>query len=166
LVVVFALGEGWGLYLLLRESTLAIWALITWMAGVVVGIVEDAAVIGLIQQVAETYPSANPAQRDALRMAAGGAFETIKVQQCVSVILCSTMAYCIFSMVGYRLRRIPLWLCIVGVLSGITTGLFTLGHVLPGLQPMQPLLENGYTFMVIWDFSVGVLLLSAANRVN
>lgn len=165
-LAVFALGEGVGLYFLLRKSRLAMWALLAWVVGLVIGIVEDSAVIALVNQVSSIYPEATDGLRESMLFTVGVAFETIKVQQFVAIILCSTVSYCVFSIVGYRARLMPLWLCVVGVLSGVTTGCFTFCNVAPGFEHVQPMFENGFVLMVIWDFAVGMLLFSSANKLS
>ena len=63
-VAVFGIGEGLGLYFLLRHSPLAFWAAVAWVVGLTVGIVEDAAVIALINEVASMYPMASETSRE------------------------------------------------------------------------------------------------------
>ncbi len=163
-VAVFALGEGLGLYFLLRKSPLALWALIAWIVGLTIGIVEDSAVIAIINQVSHSYPQASDDLRDSMLFTTGVAFETIKIQQFVSILLCCTISYSVFSVVGYLARQIPLWMCVVGILAGVTIGGYAFCNITPGFDRIQPLFENGFTLMVIWDFSVGVLLLASAKK--
>ena len=165
-VAVFGLGEGVGLYFLLRKSPLAIWALIAWLVGLTIGIVEDSAVIALVVQVSHTFPGASDSLRDSMLFTSGVAFETIKVQQFVAILLCCPFSYSVFSIVGYRARLMPLWMCIVGVLGGVMIGCFAFCNIASGFDRVQPLFENGFTLMVIWDFAVGVLLLSSAKRLS
>lgn len=153
-----------GLYFLLRKSPLAIWALITWIVGLTIGIAEDSSVIAIIHQVSQVYPEASDRLRDSMLITAGVAFESIKVQQFISILLCSTISYSVFSVVGYRTGQMPLWLCIVGILSGATTGGFAFCNVAPAFDHFQPMLENGFALMVVWDFTVGLLLLSSGSK--
>ena len=104
--------------------------------------------------------------RDSILFSAGLAFETIKVQQFISILLCGTVAYSLFSIVGYRARKIPLWLCIVGVLGGATAGCFGFCNVVPRLAHLAVIFENGFVLLVIWDIAIGVLLLKAAKKVT
>lgn len=162
-VAVIAVGEGLGLYFLLKDSPWALWALIAWILGLAIGILEDAAVIALVDKVATTYPSASDPLRDSILFTTGIAFETIKLQQFVSLLLCCSVGYSLFSIVGYRLRRLPLWLCLVGILGGITTGCFGFCNVL-GFDQGAQICENGFALLAIWDITVGIMLLSLANK--
>ncbi len=164
-VAVFAVGEGLGLYFLLRSSPLAIWALVAWILGLSIGIVEDAAVIALIEQVARMYPVATEASRDSMFFAARLAFETIKIQQFVANILCSGVGLFLFGVVGLRSKVIPRRLCIIGVLAAVTTGwCFGFCNVVLDSDQGVVLFENGFALLVIWDLAVGILLLSAATK--
>lgn len=165
-LAVFGMGEGLGLYYLLRESPLAIWTLIAWIVGLAIGVVEDAAVIAIVNQVAAASFDSSAGLNDAFVFTAGLAFETIKTQQFVSILLCSTLGYCLFSIIGYRAGKLPLWLCIVGILGGVTTGLFGFCNVVPSFEQTAAILENGFGLLVVWDIGIGILLLSAAKRVS
>ncbi len=163
LLAIFGVGEGLGLYFLLRRSPLAIWALIAWMIGLTIGIVEDAAVIAVINQAASIDPGASDAVRDCVLVTTATAVESIKVQQFVSLLLCATVGYCVFSIVGYRSRKLPLWLYIVGIVGGVTTGCFGFCNAVPGLDHLVAPLENGFALLIVWDAAIGILLLSSAR---
>ena len=43
-------------------------------------------------------------------------------------------------------------------------GCFGFCNVVPGLEDGVPLLENGFALVVIWDLTVGIVLLSPSTR--
>ncbi len=164
-VAIFAIGEGLGLYFLMRNSSLALWAVIAWIVGLMVGIVEDAAVIGLINHVVSVYPVATETSRESMLFATGLSFETIKIQQFISLLLSVGVGGLLFSVVGWRSRALPRWLCIVGILAAVTTGwCFGLCNVVLDSEDAALLFENGFALVVIWDLTVGIVLLSSATN--
>ena len=156
LLAVFAIGEGIGLLFFLKKSPWTIWAFVAWTVGLSVGIVEDCAVIAIVNRA----PALHLAAQDTTLLATSIELESIKVQQFVSLLISSTFACTLFSIEGYRQRVFSLWLCVVGVLSGLAIAAYGLCNIFASLEIFQPLFENGFSLMVVWDAWVGVTLLS------
>ena len=63
----FVLGEGLGLYYLTRPvGSMALWAMVVFSAGILVGIVQDAAVVAFVGQFPTDYVGADTTTRSRL----------------------------------------------------------------------------------------------------
>ena len=84
----FVLGEGLGLYYLTRPvGSMALWALVVFSAGILVGIVQDAALVAFVGQFPTDYAGADTTTRSALEPVARTFGAIIGVQQAVANIL-------------------------------------------------------------------------------
>src|SRR3990172_454436 len=85
---VFAVGEGVGLYYLTRPArSIALWALVAFSAGILIGIVQDAAVVAFVRQFPSDYAAADAMTRRALEPLARTVVAIIDVQQAVANVL-------------------------------------------------------------------------------
>lgn len=61
---IFAVGEGVGLYHLTRPArSIALWALVAWSAGILTGVVQDAAMVAFVRQFPADYAAADAPTR-------------------------------------------------------------------------------------------------------
>src|SRR5262249_1679920 len=68
---VFALAEGFGLYLVLRRAgTFVAWAAAAWFSGLIIGIVDDVLVVAVVGRLVPAYAAADAATRPALEVVA------------------------------------------------------------------------------------------------
>src|SRR5687767_14804130 len=64
---IFGVGEGVGLYYLTRRAAnVALWGLVAFSAGVLIAVVQDAAVVALVRQFPTDYAAADDTTRLAL----------------------------------------------------------------------------------------------------
>jgi hypothetical protein len=159
---VFATGEGVGLYYLTRRSSnLALWALVAWLTGAVVGIVQDAMVVAFVHRFPADYAAADAATRVILEPLARNLLAVVDVQQSVANLLLG-IGVALYSVASLRLRAAPIGFAFLGI-PAAAAGLFyalviASGRQLAGLQPVA---EQLFGLVVVWDLWAGIVMLRA-----
>ncbi len=161
LVAIFALGEGLGLYYLVRRTGgIAVWALGAWSVGLIIGIVEDAMVVALVDQFSIDYAAADESSRGALAVSAKTYDAIIRLQQFVANALGSGVGLGLFAIAGLRTARLPRWLAVVGLVAAVGVGwVFGIVNVFDRSAETVAMYENAFALLVVWDIGIGVTLL-------
>jgi hypothetical protein len=153
-------GRALGLYYLTRPvGSMALWALVAFSAGILVGIVQDAAVVAFVGQFPTDYAGADTTTRSALEPIARTFGAIIGVQQAVANILLG-FGVALYALAvlrtGVASRRFGLFGLVsaaVSVLFGIVTA------TAPRFTDFGPLAEQLFGFVVLWDLWAAFVML-------
>lgn len=162
---VFATGEGVGLYYLTRRSSnFALWALVAWFTGAVVGIVQDAIVVAFVHRFPADYAAADAPTRVLLEPLARNVLAVVDVQQSVANLLLG-IGVALYSVASLRTRTAPIGFALFGITAAAAGVLYALvitsGQQLAGLQPLA---EQVFGLVVVWDVWAGIVMLRARRR--
>jgi len=162
---VFATGEGVGLYYLTRRSSnIALWALVAWFTGIVVGIVQDAIVVAFVHRFPADYAAANAATRVILEPLARNVLAIVDVQQSVANVLLS-IGVALYSVSILRTRTAIIGFGLFGIPAAAAGVFYALVIVSgPQLAGLQPLAEQIFGLVVLWDIWAGIVMLRARRR--
>ncbi len=157
---VFAVGQGVGLYYLTRPARrVALWALVAFSSGILVGIVQDAAVVAFVRQFPTEYGAADAATRPALESLGRTVSATIGVQQAVSNVLLG-VGVALYSVAVLRAGVASTWFGLSGFVAaaaGVLFGVVTAAA--PHLGEFQEVAEHAFGLVVLWDLWAAVVLL-------
>lgn len=160
LYAIFAVGEGIGLYYLTRRTNgVALWALVAFSAGILVGIVQDATSVALVRQFPTDYARADATTRLALEPMARMVGATIAVQQSVANLLLG-IGGALYSAAVLRGRTVSRWFGMLGfvaALASVLLGIVT--ATAPRLAALQAFAEHAFGFVVLWDLWAGLIML-------
>ena len=163
---VFATGEGVGLYYLTRRSrNLALWALVAWLTGAVVGIVQDAIVVAFVHRFPADYAAADTATRVILEPLARNVLAIVDVQQSVANFMLG-IGVALYSVASLRLRAAPIGFGLFGIpaaAAGVLDALVIASR--RQLAGLQPLAEQLFGLVVLWDIWAGIVMLRARRSV-
>jgi hypothetical protein len=157
--VVFALGEGVGLYYLTRPARgLALWALVAFSAGIIVGIVQDAASVAFVAHFPTDYAAADAATRLALEPLARMVSATIEVQQSIANLLLGAGG-ALYSAAILRTGVASRWFGVFGLLAATAIIFFAVvTAAAPRFDDIQPLAEQLFGLVVFWDLWAGIVM--------
>lgn len=158
--VVFAVGEGVGLYFLTRGAgSLALWAFVAYFAGALTGIVQDATIVAFVHQFPTDYAAADAATRVTLEPLARMVVAMVGVQQSVANVLLG-IGVALYSIAIFRTRVATKWFALLGLLSAAACVFYALVTAsAPHLAGLQPLAEHLFGFAVFWDLWAGIIML-------
>ena len=162
LVAIFAVGEGVGLYVLLRRAGSVVgWAIVAWMLGLCIGIVEDGIVLGVVSRLGADYAQAAPPAQAGILAVSPTIDMIIRVQQFTANALSSGVGLLLFALGGLKTKLLPGWLTAIGLAASILVG-WGYGLVsLTGAGGQGALMatESAFGLLVVWDVAVGIILL-------
>jgi hypothetical protein len=162
---VFGIGEGIGLYYLTRPAgSIALWALVAFSSGILVGIVQDAAVVAFVRQFPTEYAAADATTRPAQESLARTVGAIIGVQQAVANMLlgAGVALYC-----GAILRTgvASKWFGLLGALAATASAFFgVVTAAAPHLDEFRLVAEHAFGLVVVWDLWAAVVLLTRGTR--
>src|SRR5262245_60907813 len=149
---VCVIGEGVGLYYLTRPANgVALWAFAAFSAGILVGVVQDAAVVGFVRQFPSDYTAADATTRRALEPLGRTVAAIIAVQQAVANVLLG-VGGALYSIAILRGRVLGKWFGACGILAAAMAIVY--GVVMaaaPRLDKFQLLAEQTFGLVVVWD---------------
>ena len=157
---IFAVGEGIGLYFLTRRTNvIALWALVAFSAGILIGVVQDATSVALVRQFPTDYALADATARQTLEPIARMVGATIAVQQSIANLLLGIGA-ALYSAAVLRGRTASRWFGIVGFTGAAASVLFGIvTATAPRLAALQAFAEHAFGFVVLWDLWAGLIML-------
>jgi hypothetical protein len=157
---VFAAGEGIGLYYLTRPAgSIAVWALVAFSAGILIGIVQDAAAVAFVQQFPGDYATANAATRLALEPMARAEAAIVGVQQAVANVLLG-VGGALYSIAVLRTRVAPRWFGLLGLMAATAIIFFAVvTAAAPHFDGLKALAEQLFGSVVLWDLCAGIVML-------
>jgi Domain of unknown function (DUF4386) len=157
---VFAVGEGVGLYYLTRPArSIALWALVAFSAGILIGIVQDATVVAFVRQFPADYRAADATTRLALEPLARMMGAMIGVQQAVANVLLG-VGGALYSVAILRTGVASRWLGLLGVMAAVASvflGVVTAAA--PRFGELQAFAEQLFGLVVLWDLWAGIVML-------
>ena len=157
---IFAVGEGIGLYYLTRRTNaVALWALVAFSAGILVGIVQDATSVAFVRQFPADYAHADATTRLTLEPLARMVGATIAVQQSVANLLLG-IGGALYSVAVLRGRTASRWFGIVGLIAALASVLMGIvTAAAPRLTSLRGFAEHAFGFVVLWDLWAGFIML-------
>src|SRR5262249_52910508 len=158
---IFALAEGFGLYLLLRRAgAFVAAALAAWLCGLVIGISTDVLTLTLVVRLAPEYAAAGEAARPALEALARVLDSYIGLMQVVCEALVSVVGLSLFALAVLQSGVAPRWLGWVGLAAAALVGLvYRPLNTLGGDSPPVALAGSlGFMLSAIWDVGMGLTL--------
>jgi hypothetical protein len=162
---VFVVGEGIGLYYLARAAKgLALWGLVAFSVGIVVGIVQDAAVVSFVHQFPIDYAAADLSARPTLEALGRTVWTTIRVQQAVANVLLG-LGVVLYSLAVLRARVVSRGFGMVGVIAGIASVFFGVVTAVPDLPELQEAAERIFGLVVLWDLWAGIVMFGFRKHV-
>ena len=157
---IFAVGEGIGLYYLTRPAkSIALWALVAFSAGILIGIAQDAVMVAFVRQLPTDYAAANAAAHLTLEPLARMIGALVAVQQSVSNVLLG-VGGARYSTAILRDRLASRWFGAFGMVAAsasVFMGFVTAAA--PHLRGLQSFAEHAFGLVVLWDLWAGVVLL-------
>jgi len=161
---IFVVGEGVGLYYLTRPAgSMALWALVAFSSGILIGIVQDAAVVAFVRQFPTDYAGADTATRVALEPFARTVVGIVGVQQAVANVLLA-FGGALYSLAVLRTGVASRWFGLFGLVAAAATALF--GFVTataPRFSEFEPLAEQLFGFAVLWDLWAAIVMLGVRD---
>ncbi|OFW08348.1 MAG: hypothetical protein A3H96_21570 [Acidobacteria bacterium RIFCSPLOWO2_02_FULL_67_36] len=157
---VFAVGEGVGLYYLTRPArSIALWALVAFSAGILIGIVQDAAVVAFVRQFPSDYAAADAMTRRALEPLARTVVAIIDVQQAVANVLLG-VGGALYSVAILRTGVASRWFGLLGVPAAVASVFFgVVTAAAPRLSELQAVAEYAFGLVVLWDLGAAIVML-------
>jgi hypothetical protein len=158
LYAIFAVGEGVGLYYLTRPAgSLALWALVAWSVAIVIGIVQDAALVAFVQQFPTEYAGADETTRLALEPLARTLSTLIGVQQSVANALLG-ISVTLYSVAILRTGVVSRWFGAFGFASAAASLSFAVVTAF-ALASFRTGVEHAFGLVVAWDAWAGIVML-------
>ena len=157
---VFAVGEGVGLYYLTRPArSIALWALVSFSAGILIGIVQDAAAVAFVRQFPTDYGAADAATRLALQPLGRTVMAIISVQQAVANVLLGVGGG-LYSVAILRTGVASKGFGFLGVVAAGASVFFgVVTAAAPRFDEFQLLAERAFGFVVLWDLLAAMVML-------
>jgi hypothetical protein len=157
---VFVVGEGLGLYYLTRQvGAMALWAFVVFSAGIIVGIVQDAAVVAFVRQFPTDYARADATTRLALEPFARTVWAIIAVQQAVANTLLGE-AGALNSLAVLRTGVASRWFGRFGLVAAAAGVVFAVvTAAAPHLHQFERFAEHLFGLVVLWDLWAAVVML-------
>jgi hypothetical protein len=159
---VFVVGESVGLYYLTRSAkSLSLWGLVAFSTGILVGIVQDAALVAFVRQFPIDYAAADTAARPTLEALGRMVGAIVSVQQAVANVLLG-LGVALYSFAVLRTGVASKWFGLVGVIAAAASvGFGIVTAAAPRLIEFQLLAEQLFGVAVLWDLWAGVVMLGA-----
>ena len=163
--VVFAVGEGVGLYFLTRGAGgPALWAFVSYLVGAITGIVQDATIVAFVHQFPTDYAAADAATRVTLEPLARMVVAVVDVQQSVANVLLG-LGVGLYSIAILRTRVATKWFALLGLFAAAASMFYALVTAsAPRLDGLQPPAEHLFGFAVFWDLWAGIIMLGFRPR--
>ena len=157
---VFVVGEGVGLYYLTRPArSIALWALVTFSTGILIGIVQDAAVVAFVRQFPTDYRAADAATRLALEPLGRTVGAIVSVQQAVANVLLGVGGG-LYSVAILRTGVASKGFGLLGVVAAGASVFFGIvTAAAPRLDEFQVLAERAFGLVVFWDLVAAMVML-------
>ena len=157
---VLAVGEGIGLYYLTRPArSIALWALVAFSAGILIGIVQDAAVVAFVRQFPTDYRIADAATRLALEPLGRTVGGIISVQQAVANVLLG-VGGALYSVAILRTGVASKGFGLLGVVAAGASVFFGIvTAAAPRFDGFQLLAERAFGLVVLWDLLAAMVML-------
>ena len=161
---IFVVGEGLGLYYLTRQiGGMALWAFVAFTSGILVGIVQDAAVVAFVRQFPSDYGGADAATRLALEPFARTVGAVIGVQQAVSNTLLG-FGVALFSLAVLRTGVASRPFGLFGLLAAAASVWFgVITATAPRFRAFEPVAEQLYGLAVIWDLWAAIVMMGVRD---
>jgi hypothetical protein len=161
---VLAIPEGVGLYVLTRRARRsALWALAMWIAGSLVGVVQDAAVVRFVVRWPLDYAAADAATRPVLERLARETLDAVSLQQSVANLLLS-VSVVLYCRAIQRTAAAPAAFAGWGYVSA-AAGIFYAAVAVAGPNgaAWHAWAERAFGLVVMWDMWAAFVLLGAAS---
>lgn len=156
---VLAVGQGVGLYLLTRGTgQLALWAGAAFFAGIGVGIVQDAAVVGFIAQFPIEYVAADGAVRAGLESQGRIALAMILAAQTIANLLLG-VGVALFAAALLRRRNVSAAFGVAGCVAAAAAIFYGVVVATPPLAEYRAAAEQVFGLVVLWDLWAGVVMI-------
>jgi hypothetical protein len=142
---------------------MALWALVAFSSGILIGIVQDAAVVAFVRQFPTDYARADTTTRAALEPFARTMGAIVGVQQAVANVLLG-LGGALYSLAVLRAGVASRWFGLFGLVAAAATLLF--GFVTataPNFSGFEPLAEQMYGFAVLWDLWAAIVMLGVRD---
>ena len=138
---------------------MALWALVVFSAGILVGIVQDAAIVAFVGQFPTDYAGANPTTRSALEPMARTFGAIIGVQQATANILLG-FGVALYALTVLRTGVASKSFGVFGFASAAASVLFGIvTATAPRFSDFEPLAEQLFGFVVLWDLWAAFVML-------
>jgi hypothetical protein len=157
---VFAIGQGVGLYYLTRPArNLARWGLVAFAAGIVIGVLQDAAFVGFVHTFPREYAAADATTRLALEPIARTLDAIAGMQQAVANMLLG-VGVALYSSAVLRGGVASKWFGLFGLIAASASVFYgAVTAAAPRLDEWQMLAEQAFGLVVFWDLAAGVIML-------
>ncbi len=162
---VFVVGEGVGLYYLTRPARgNALWALVAFSSGILIGIAQDATMVAFVRQFPTEYEAAEATTRPALESLGRTVSAIISVQQAVSNVLLG-VGVALFSVAVLRTGVASMWFGLSGMVAATASVLFGVVTAAAHHGHLQVFAEYAFGVAVLWDLWAAMVLISRSTGI-